>query len=868
MRHLLFCDQQASYKVAVLVKTSAMKQQQMEEHYVTPLETAGIPREDIIGFNLKYNDAGKAPVKFQKEYLEVMLKAADSVGVTTLYCTDGAYFKTLTKERKAEVHYGGVLPCKIPDYEHMNVVLGTNYQVLFYKPEMQAKLTMSLDTVSSHIGGTHKILGADIIKSEYYPEGIAAVAEWLKSLHQYPALTCDIETFSLDFWAAGIGTIGFAWDQGNGGVIRCDWEPELTPYTGIDSTKVIYGCKRDNLQVKHLLKKFLSTYKGKLTYHNANFDVKILIYELFMDDMLDQQGLLNGLEVLAHNIDDTKIITYLAKNSCAGNTLGLKENAHAFAGNYAESDIKDIRYIPLDTLLRYNLVDCLSTWYVYDQNYPIMLADDQKSIYDKIMIPSVKVILQMELTGMCLDMKQVIKAESELKQVARIHENTLTNSPVIIAFTKQLQAEEFVKQNLLWKKKQEPLEYFKYIQFKPGSNPQLQQLFHEFLDYEVIDLTDTKQPAVGGKTIKKHLARCTDPEHLAMFEALAGLSEVNKILSTFINAFLTKSVLKADGHYYLHGNFNLGGTVSGRLSSSKPNLQNIPSSSTYAKIIKKCFCAPPGWLMIGPDFNSLEDYISALTTKDPNKLKVYTDGYDGHCLRAFSYWPDRLPGIVDTVDSINSIKSMYPDVRQHSKAPTFALTYQGTWHTLVNNIGMTAYDAKAVEANYHVMYAVSDQWVQTRLDQASKDGYVTVAFGLRVRTPILGQTIRGKKSTPYEAGAEGRTAGNAMGQSYGMLNNYAGIKFQERTIKSEYALEVRPMAHIHDAQYMLIKNNVGCVKWVNDNLIDCMAWQDLPELHHDTVKIGAELDIFYPDWSKSTTIPNHATKQEILDLCK
>jgi DNA polymerase I-like protein with 3'-5' exonuclease and polymerase domains len=89
----------------------------------------------------------------------------------------------------------------------------------------------------------------------------------------------------------------------------------------------------------------------------------------------------------------------------------------------------------------------------------------------------------------------------------------------------------------------------------------------------------------------------------------------------------------------------LGGTLSGRLSSSNPNLQNLPANSKWAKLIKSCFQAPPGWLFCGLDFASLEDKISGLTTKDPNKLKVYTDGYDGHSLRAFAYFNDQMPDI-------------------------------------------------------------------------------------------------------------------------------------------------------------------------------------------------------------------------------
>jgi hypothetical protein len=62
-------------------------------------------------------------------------------------------------------------------------------------------------------------------------------------------------------------------------------------------------------------------------------------------------------------------------------------------------------------------------------------------------------------------------------------------------------------------------------------------------------------------------------------------------------------------------------------------------------LIKSCFKAPPGWLFVGLDFASLEDRISALTTKDPNKLKVYTDGYDGHSLRAHSYFGEQMSDV-------------------------------------------------------------------------------------------------------------------------------------------------------------------------------------------------------------------------------
>ena len=262
----------------------------------------------------------------------------------------------------------------------------------------------------------------------------------------------------------------------------------------------------------------------------------------------------------------------------------------------------------------------------------------------------------------------------------------------------------------------------------------------------------------------------------------------------------------------------------------------------------------------------MEDYISALTTRDPNKLKVYIDKYDGHCLRAFSYFKDRLPGIVDTVKSINSIATLFPDVRQDSKGPTFTLTYGGTYVALMD-AGLSEMESKAIEGNYHKLYVHSDKWVEAKIKQASIDGYVTVAFGLRVRTPILKQTMLGHRSTPFEAQAEGRTAGNTLGQSYGLLNNRAGIEFQERTLASEYRTKILPIMHIHDAQYFIIDDDIDTLHWFNKNVVECVQWQELPELKHDIVKLGGAVDVFYPTWANAITIPNSATKSEILKSC-
>jgi DNA polymerase-1 len=145
-------------------------------------------------------------------------------------------------------------------------------------------------------------------------------------------------------------------------------------------------------------------------------------------------------------------------------------------------------------------------------------------------------------------------------------------------------------------------------------------------------------------------------------------------------------------------------------------------------------------------------------------------------------------------------------------------------------------------------------------------GYVTVAFGLRVRTPLLKQVIRGTSKTPYEAEAEGRTAANSLGQSFCLLNSRAGAEFMGKVRTSEHKLSVRPCAHIHDAQYMLVKDDLDVVLYVNEHLVKAVQWQEHPDIWHDEVKLGGELSLFWPSWADEIVVPNHVTEEDLISL--
>lgn len=575
MHHIIF-KESPTYKIALLIKSIAFNARNLSLNYVSELTARGIPEEDVIAFTLKYSPDGKASVAFIKEYLNSLLPALASLGVKQLLVADGNYFKVLTGQGKADPHYGYVLPCKIKGYEDMNVVLSLNYQQLIYNPSLQAKLALSLDTLVAHMQGSYQAIGTSIIHSAQYPTIFGDIQAALQSLHQYPRLVCDIETFSLKHDKAGIGTIGFAWDKHNGLAFAVDY---FQTFSSAMHANNIYGIKMTHFEIRHELVKFFTEYQGELIFHNCTFDMKMLIVALWMESFSDVKGLLEGLDILTRKFHDTKIIAYLATNSTAGNKLKLKELAHEFAGNWAV-EVTDITKVALTDLLQYNLVDCLSTFYVFDKYYPVMVRDQQEDLYKNLMMPSQKLITQLELTGMPLNLKKVKQVKEELTQIQTDNVDKIQNSPLIktldlllqdAAWGKDYESRKAKAKNpgkILPKSKAA----FDDVSFNPNSGPQLQRLLYELMGLPVIDLTDTKQPATGADTIEKLINHATDPLYKEILQALINYGKCTKILNTFIPAFEAALSKDNSNTVWLHGSFNLGGTVSGRLSSSDPKI--------------------------------------------------------------------------------------------------------------------------------------------------------------------------------------------------------------------------------------------------------------------------------------------------------
>ena len=679
MRYATYGDN-SQFDLAIL--STHINTDEMRKAYLDPF---GIDPASVIIFSL-FQAPGKkkTPAKEIKEYIEhELVPQLNDCAPKYLVCTDAEYFKVLTKTSKVDAQLGYVMDCIFGPWK---VVYAPSHRSIFYDPpKVKAKIAQAMEALCDHARGMYQAPGSEVIKYEFYPQGVEEIEHALNQLLEMGVdLASDIEAFSLKHYEAGIGSIAFAWSQHEGIAFLVDYEP--IP----GATTAPFGRKVHNAPVRALLKNFFTKLTKRLLWHNISYDVYVLIYQLWMNDLIDTDGLLKGM---THMLDpkrweDTKLITYLATNSCAGNKLSLKDQAQEFAGNYAESEIDDITKIPADKLLRYNLVDACSTWFVYHKHWNTMNADNQRGIYEKEFKEAILDIVQMQLTGMPVYMPRVKEVRTILEEIEQSALDVIQSSPVVQEFTYELNLAWVEEKNATLKKKRVTLADAKE-KFNPNSAQQLQALLYGVasgcLCLPILEVTESKLPATDADTLKALVSHAKSNQEKDLIQALIDFKAVNKLLTSFIPA-MEAAPQASDGWWYLFGNFNLGGTVSGRLSSSNPNLQNLPANVfmmlsptmlekfgevlkdfikkgalSLGKLIKSCFMPKPGWLFCGLDFSSLEDRISALTTKDPNKLAVYLYGFDGHCLRAQSYFGENMPDIERAPEGAKCYKALVGD---------------------------------------------------------------------------------------------------------------------------------------------------------------------------------------------------------------
>lgn len=205
-----------------------------------------------------------------------------------------------------------------------------------------------------------------------------------------------------------------------------------------------------------------------------------------------------------------------------------------------------------------------------------------------------------------------------------------------------------------------------------------------------------------------------------IIEQILDYRTLTKLKSTYADGLLKE--ISADGR--IHTNFQMTVTATGRLSSTEPNLQNIPVRRELGAQIRKMFVASPGKVLVDADYSQIELRLLAHIANDETMIAAFRSGEDIHAVTASQVFGVPLAEVT-------------PLQRSHAKAVNFGIVYGISAFSLAQDIGVFQNEAKAYMDSYFAKYHGVHEYMTRVVEQAKADGYVTTLFGRRRNLPEL-----------------------------------------------------------------------------------------------------------------------------------
>lgn len=483
---------------------------------------------------------------------------------------------------------------------------------------------------------------------------------WLNTLEQCALFCVDTETTSLDVMVAEIVGISLAIEEGKAVYI---------PLIHTDGSPQL-----NREEVLTALKPILENPAIEKIGQNIKYD-----YSIFKNHGITLQGIKY----------DTMLESYVL-NSGAGrhdmDTLALKYLGYKTISfeEVAGKGAKQLRFdqIPVDKAGVYAAEDADITLQLHHQLFP-MMDESLRQVFCDIEMPLITVLADMERLGVLIDPVALKKHGNRLKE--RIH--ALEEEAVQLAGRP----------------------------FNLNSPKQLQEILFDEQKLPVISKTPTGQPSTA-ESVLQELA--FDYRLAAVILEYRGLT---KLVSTYIDALPKK--INPQTHR-VHTSYNQAVAATGRLSSSDPNLQNIPIRSEEGRLIRTAFIAPPGYVILAADYSQIELRIMAHLSQDENLLTAFANGWDIHSATASEIFQTALDEV--TLEQ-----------RRRAKAVNFGLIYGMSAFGLAKQISVERQDAQHYIDTYFQRYPKVLEYMERTRKQAHQLGYVETLFGRRLYLPEI-----------------------------------------------------------------------------------------------------------------------------------
>jgi DNA polymerase-1 len=678
-------EQAADKGLEVLVSTGDKDLAQLVNDKVTLVNTMDDSRLDRDAVKKKFDVYPEQIV----DYLALVGDTSDNIpGVPKVGAKTAAKWLNLYGSAEGILEHGEEIKGKVGESLRDNVEkLRLSQTLATIRKDVDLDVTVDdLEATEADIGSLRELYGHYELRSllrlldEQADEPAAPAPEeqgeyetilswdafdrWLRKINTSKLTAFDTETTSLDYMEAEIVGFSLAVEAGE----AC-YVPVAHDYPGAPD-------QLPRAEVLEKLKPFLTDNTQKKVGHHLKYDAHILMrYAIALggmkfDSMLESY-VLNSVAT-RHDMD-----------SVARHYLG-KETIHY--EDVAGKGAKQLTFneIDLETAAPYAAEDADITLQLHETLWQQLGEQPTlRKVYEEIEQPLVPVLLDMEEGGVLVDRKMLAKQSSELaKKMAELESEAhkLAGGP-----------------------------------FNLGSPKQLQQILFEQLELPVIRKTPKGQPSTA-EDVLTELAN--DYELPAV---IIDYRSVSKLKSTYTDK-LPLQINERTGR--IHTSYHQAVAATGRLSSTDPNLQNIPIRTPEGRRIRQAFVAPKGQVLLAADYSQIELRIMAHLSADKGLLKAFAKEQDVHRATAAEVFELALEEVTD-------------DQRRSAKAINFGLMYGMSAFGLAKQLGIPRGEAQAYVDLYFDRYPGVKAYMDNIRKTASEQGYVETVFGRRLYLPEI-----------------------------------------------------------------------------------------------------------------------------------
>ena len=557
----------------------------------------------------------------------------------------------------------------------------------------------------------------------------AKLDAFLATLKQQPRFAFDLETTALDPLLAEVVGIAFSWAEGEAFYLAVRG-PEGASL--LDSSATLAALK-PIFEDPAVAKVNQNIKYERLVLRNQGVELAGVVGDPMIADYLLHSG------ERTHNLDELARRYFRHENTPITDLIGKKGKNQLTIDKVEVAKVKDYACEDADAAVR--LVALLE---------PELEKDGLRKLYDDVEIPLIEVLAELEFNGVRLDVPFLAKLGGEMET-----QLTAMETDIHAAAGRP---------------------------FNVGSPKQLREILFDELKLPVQKRTGTtNEPSTDFETLEKLAALGHDlPKKIIEYRSVA------KLKGTYVDA-LPALVNPRTGR--LHTSFNQTVAATGRLSSSEPNLQNVPARTEQGRQIRQAFLPCDGWQLLTADYSQVELRLLAHFCDDPQLKAAFAEDRDVHA---------RVAAEIFAVPEADVTGQQ----RRIAKTVNFGVLYGMSPYGLAVRLGMPRKDAETFIDDYFARYPTVLAYQDNLLREAAKNGYVGTVLGRRrkfaltpsdVRSPYRGRTQAAREAINMEI--QGSAADLMKLAMLGVYRRLKADKFEAKMLLSvhdELVFEVPP----------------------------------------------------------------------------